>query len=121
MLSPDPDVRRTPSVQPGGRRHARWSRRSSPKWLVERTAEIGHPILNAGRRAIDEPPLDDAVAFQSSQALGQRLLRETVHLTANGIEAKYSAGSADRAEYEDAPSIGDLIEQQAIECMLSCF
>ena len=91
------------------------------KWLVERTAEIGHPILNAGRRAIDEPPFDDAVAFQSSQALGQRLLRETVHLTANGIEAKCSAGSADRAEYEDAPSIGDLIEQQAIEFMLSRF
>jgi len=64
------------------------------KWLVERTAEIDHPILNAGRRAIDEPPLDDAVAFQSSQALGQRLLRETVHLTAKDPESRGSETSA---------------------------
>lgn len=64
------------------------------KWLVERTAEIGHPILNAGRRAIDEPPFDDAVAFQSSQALGQRLLRETVHLTASWARVNFAACGA---------------------------
>jgi hypothetical protein len=83
--------------------------------LIECSAQGRHHILDAGRCVVDESSVDDAVALQPAQTLGQGLLCNTGYPPPKVVKAQRATSRSNRPQDEDAPAIGDLIEQEAIE------
>jgi hypothetical protein len=85
------------------------------KGFTKGLAQRRDPVLNAYRAYIENNPLDDPVAFESSQRRRQRLLRHS----RNGTPQVVEPGRALTQHVQDAqgPLVEDLIEKLSMRCL----
>src|SRR5260370_14937362 len=69
-------------------------------------------ILHPEGRCYDHPSLNDSIALKPAQALCQRLLGDSGDTAPDLIEANSLSPSAERAQHENGPLIGELVEDE---------
>jgi hypothetical protein len=83
----------------------------SLEWLDERLPQRRDAIFNRHGRNRDHAPRNNARAFEASEGMSQGLLRYSVKLTPQRIEAH--GPTAQGRHNQDRPFVGDLVENQS--------